>query len=203
MGSTENFELSVVDKKFLVELVKSTIAVELNLIYPEPERMVSGRLQAPMGAFVTLRQKGELRGCIGNIISDQPLEETIKRMAIESAFYDPRFEPLSADEFNQTDVEISILSPIDKVNDIQEIEVGLHGIIIKQGRSQGLLLPQVAVEYQWNRTEFLEHTCQKAGLPRNAWKNPRTEIFYFSALVFSEEEVLEKKYKSYFTHINK
>ena len=192
MKHREKFELDFEEKKFLIELVRSTIAAELKINYPKPKRPVSGRLQDPLGAFVTLRENGELRGCIGNIMADQPLEGTIKRMAIESAFYDPRFEPMAPDEFNRMDVEISILGPVEKVADIQMIEIGIHGLIIKQGRNQGLLLPQVALEYQWDRTKFLEHTCQKAALPRNAWKDSRTEIFYFSALVFSEEDFVKK-----------
>ena len=141
-------------------------------------------LQEKRGAFVSLHRKGELRGCIGYIHAAKPLYETIREMAIAAAFQDPRFPPLSSDELADLDIEISVLTPMRQISDITEIEVGKHGLMILQGNYSGLLLPQVASEYGWNREEFLSHTCRKAGLPQTAWKEKNSKIFVFSADVF-------------------
>ena len=105
-------------------------------------------------------------------------------MAISAAFQDPRFEPMSAKELEDLDIEISVLTPMKPVTDINEIEVGKHGLMIVKDYYSGLLLPQVATEYGWDRETFLEHTCMKAGLPVNAWKDSDTKIYAFSADVF-------------------
>jgi len=146
------------------------------------------------GAFVTIHKKnGELRGCIGYVLPIKPLLETIVEMAEAAALRDPRFVPVSADEVESLEIEISVLSPLREVKDINEIQVGKHGIIIERGYNSGLLLPQVATEYGWDRITFLEHTCRKAGLPTDAWKDNNTKIMIFSADVFSEKELLEKE----------
>jgi uncharacterized protein (TIGR00296 family) len=108
-------------------------------------------------------------------------------MAIEAAVGDPRFPPVTSDELKDIKIDISALSPLEAIKDVNKIEVGKHGIIIRRGFYSGLLLPQVATEYGWDRETFLAHTCQKAGLPPNAWKDKTTEIQIFSAEVFSEE----------------
>jgi len=144
-------------------------------------------LNEKRGAFVTLKIHGNLRGCIGRIIADKPLAQVIADMATEAAFFDPRFPTLTREEFKDVDIEISVLSPIKKIKDINEIEVGKHGIIIRKGFYQGLLLPQVATEYGWDREIFLIHTCRKAGLPDDAYKSD-AEIYIFSAEVFGEKE---------------
>ena len=113
---------------------------------------------------------------------DKPLFKTISEMALQAAFNDPRFEPLTQDEFNNIKIEISVLTKPERVENINEIKVGRDGLIIKKGFYSGLLLPQVASEFNWNRQEFLEHTCIKAGLPKNAWEY--SEIYKFSAEVF-------------------
>ena len=105
-------------------------------------------------------------------------------MAIQAAFNDPRFEPVTSDEWKDIDFEISVLTPMRKIDDVNEIEVGVHGLYIEKGVHSGLLLPQVATEQKWDRTEFLEYTCYKAGLPKDAWKSKDTDIFIFSADVF-------------------
>ncbi len=105
-------------------------------------------------------------------------------MASAAAFQDPRFSPLSADELKDLEIEISVLTPFKRITNIDEIQVGKHGILMRNGSSSGLLLPQVATDYGWDRTTFLEHTCQKAGLPKDAWKDKNTEIYIFSADVF-------------------
>ena len=144
-------------------------------------------LLEPRGAFVTLHKHGALRGCIGYVEAIKPLYKTVQEMAIAAAFQDPRFPGLKADEFNNIEIEISVMSPLEKITDVNKIEVGKHGIIIKSGFNSGLLLPQVATEQGWDRDTFLEHTCYKAGLPGNIWKKPDTEILIFSAEVFSEK----------------
>jgi len=144
----------------------------------------SRKLKEPRGAFVTLYRKGELRGCIGQIVPRMPLGEAVAAMAQEAAFRDPRFTPVRPEELDDLKIEISVLTPLQKIDSTDEIEVGKHGIVIVRDRSMGLLLPQVATEYNWDRNEFLEHCCLKAGLPRNTWKDKETEIYIFSADVF-------------------
>jgi AmmeMemoRadiSam system protein A len=141
-------------------------------------------LREKRGAFVTLKKHGELRGCIGHIIGDRPLAETVATMAVAAAFEDPRFPPVKEEELKDLDIEISVLTPLRRINNVEEIQVGLHGIILQQGGHSGLLLPQVATEYGWDRNTFLEYTCRKAGLPPDAWKDERTTIHVFSADVF-------------------
>ena len=141
-------------------------------------------LKKKMGAFVTLKHKGDLRGCIGHIKGLLPLNQTVEEMALQAAFHDPRFNPIDKDEWRDMDLEISVLSPMKKIDDINEIEVGVHGLFIEKGFYSGLLLPQVATENNWDRTAFLEYTCYKAGLPKDAWKSKDTNIQIFSAEVF-------------------
>ncbi len=143
------------------------------------------------GAFVTLRKGsaggGELRGCIGNIIGQEPLYLTVRDMAIESATRDPRFTPVTAAELKDIKIEISVLSEPKAVTKVDEIKMGTHGVILKQGFSSAVYLPQVATETGWTRDEFLANLSHKAGLPPNAWKEKRTELFTFTAQVFEEE----------------
>jgi AmmeMemoRadiSam system protein A len=133
---------------------------------------------------VTIKSCGNLRGCIGYVRGYLLFHETVKEMAIQAAFNDPRFEPVTRDEWKDMDFEISVLTPMKKIEDVDEIEVGIHGLYIEKGVHSGLLLPQVATEQRWDRTEFLEYTCYKAGLPKDAWKSKDTDIYIFSADVF-------------------
>lgn len=149
-----------------------------------PELRPTDLLTEKRGAFVTLTRKGELRGCIGYIQPVLPLHETIKEMAVQAAFRDPRFNPLQKSEWKDIDIEISVLSTLKQIKDINEIEVGVHGIFIERGGYSGLLLPQVATEHHWDRIVFLENTCYKAGLPPDAWKSSDTNIYIFSADIF-------------------
>lgn len=144
------------------------------------------QLKEKNGAFVTLKINDELKGCIGHIAADAPLYKTVGEMALQAAFGDPRFPSLKEDELEEVEIEISVLSPLEKISDSSKIEVGNHGIFMKKGLSSGLLLPQVATEYGWDRETFLKHTCYKAGLSEDAWKDKDTEIYIFSAEVFSE-----------------
>ncbi len=140
------------------------------------------------GAFVTLHTSdGGLRGCIGMILGYKPLDETIVDMAIAAGTQDPRFEKVAADELPGIRFEISVLTPPVSEKDVRNIEVGRHGLIISNGFGKGLLLPQVAVEHGLDRTAFLGHTCLKAGLPADAWKDPATLIETFEAEVFGED----------------
>jgi AmmeMemoRadiSam system protein A len=141
-------------------------------------------LEEKCGAFVTIKNCGNLRGCIGYVRGYLPLHETVKQMAIQAAFNDPRFEPVTKDEWKDCDFEISVLTPMKKIKKIEEIEVGKHGLYIEKGVHSGLLLPQVPIEQNWDRMAFLEYTCYKAGLPKDAWKSKDTDIYIFSADVF-------------------
>jgi len=137
----------------------------------------------PGGAFVTLHEHGELRGCIGHVEDDAPLGRTVARCAIAAATEDPRFPPVTASELNDLDIELSLLGPLEPVGSIDEIEIGRHGLVAEMGWQRGLLLPQVATERQWDRTTFVEQTCRKAGLPRDAWLHGAT-LYKFEAEVF-------------------
>ena len=143
-------------------------------------------LRHPAGAFVTLEKGGELRGCIGSIHAVAPLVQAVSASAVNAAFRDPRFMPVGDHELPDIHIEISVMSPIVEVHDLDDIEVGRDGLIITKGGNSGLLLPQVATEYGWDRDNFLSHTCQKAGLPPDAWKKPGCKIERFSAEVFGE-----------------
>lgn len=176
--------LSEQDKKILHQIAKTVIENKVKG-KPVPEFKVdSPMLKENRGAFVSIHKKGQLRGCIGYIEGHGPLYKTVEEMAEAAAFRDPRFSPITEKELPELDIEISVLTPLKKITEISEIEVGKHGIYIKKGWFSGLLLPQVATEYGWDRQTFLEHTCQKAGLPSNAWKDKDTEIYIFSADIF-------------------
>jgi AmmeMemoRadiSam system protein A len=148
---------------------------------PEPD---SELLRSELGAFVTLTIGSALRGCIGNIVGQGPLFRTVWEMARAAAFHDPRFRPLEAGELPRIAIEISILGPVEPCPDPQQVVVGRHGLIMAQGARQGLLLPQVPVEWGWDREQFLAQTCRKAGLPASAWRSPQTRVLWFEAVVF-------------------
>jgi AmmeMemoRadiSam system protein A len=171
----------------LLKLARDTIGARLGKNEPSDFSPGTSVLSEPRGAFVTLHKHGALRGCIGYVEAIKPLYQTVREMALAAAFQDPRFESLSGEEFDQIDIEISVMSPIKKISSIDEIEVGKHGLIMKSGFNQGLLLPQVATEQGWDKETFLSHTCNKAGMYGDCWKKPETEIFIFSAEVFSED----------------
>jgi AmmeMemoRadiSam system protein A len=142
-----------------------------------------------LGAFVTVHNHGRLRGCIGIIEGRQPLHETITEMAIEASRNDPRFEPVTEPELKEIDIEISVLTPKRRVASIDEIELGKHGVIVKKGFAGGVFLPQVATETGWTKDEFMTNLCAgKAGLPADAYKDPKTEIYVFEAEVFGEKQ---------------
>ncbi|MDD3094934.1 MAG: AmmeMemoRadiSam system protein A [Candidatus Neomarinimicrobiota bacterium] len=141
------------------------------------------------GLFVTLHKQGELRGCIGYIEGVRPLSRALYEMADAAAFRDPRFSPLQAEELEKTDIEISLLSPLEKVDSYLDIEIGKHGIIMKKGMHQAVFLPQVAPEQGWDLKATLRHLSLKAGLPVDSYLKPDCRFFVFTAEVFSENEV--------------
>jgi AmmeMemoRadiSam system protein B/AmmeMemoRadiSam system protein A len=147
-------------------------------------KITSERLKELRGAFVTIEKRGMLRGCIGHIKGTKPLYITVEEMAAAAAFDDPRFPPITKEELKDLSIEISVLTPFKQITDVKEIEVGKHGIYMERGFYSGLLLPQVATEYGWDRNTFLEQTCRKAGLPPDAWKDKDTKIYIFSADIF-------------------
>jgi AmmeMemoRadiSam system protein B/AmmeMemoRadiSam system protein A len=172
------------EKKTLHQIAKTVIENKAKGKTVPDFKVESPTLKENRGAFVTIHKRGQLRGCIGYIEGQGPLHKTIERMAEAAAFKDPRFTPVKENELPELELEISVLTPLKRITDVNEIQVGKHGIYIVKGMWAGLLLPQVATEYGWDRQTFLEHTCQKAGLPSNAWKEKDTEIYIFSADIF-------------------
>jgi AmmeMemoRadiSam system protein A len=180
--------LTDAQRKRLLEVARQSIATVLDGKMPNwSAEQFDETLRRPAGAFVTLRTRsGDLRGCIGSIRAMEPLFKAIASSAVSAAFRDPRFSPVQADELPRLDLEISVMGPIEPVRDEADIEVGRDGLIISRGRQAGLLLPQVASEYGWDRQTFLDQACLKAGLPPGCWRLPETRLERFSAEVFSE-----------------
>ncbi len=143
-------------------------------------------LLEPRGVFVTLTRNGRLRGCIGTFHSERPLCREVAAMAVAAATGDPRFYPMTCKELEDFSIEISVLSPLRKIDDPLEIQVGEHGIYLEKGGRSGVLLPQVAVENRWDRRAFLQNTCRKAGLDSDAWKSPDCILYLFTAQIFRD-----------------
>jgi AmmeMemoRadiSam system protein A len=181
-------ELTAKEKEVLLDIAKKAIAAGINRKEIPELKIDSENLKQKRGAFVTLKKSGQLRGCIGYIKAYKPLGETVQEMAIAAAFNDPRFPSLKSDELQHLTFEISVLSPFKRIKDVNEIEVGKHGLYIVRGYNSGLLLPQVAIEYEWDRETFLKETCHKAGLPLQAWMDKETEIYIFSAEYFGDTD---------------
>ncbi len=181
------FTLSGKEKQELLKVARESVTTAVNeqkfspVPNGEPEALTRDR-----GAFVTLKKNGELRGCIGYITPMKSLIETVRDVAAFAALKDPRFPPVSAAEVGLLEYEISVLSPLRRVTDIKQIQVGRHGLLMRKGDREGVLLPQVPTEEGWDRKTFLEQTCRKAGLPPNAWQDEDTDIFMFTALVFGQ-----------------
>lgn len=181
--AASEFSLSAEEKKELLRLARSSI----NQFIRE-EKVLNYETQSSVflskkGAFVTLKKEGHLRGCIGYIEPVLPLYQTIIRASIFAACRDPRFPPVSVDELEELEIEISVLTPLKKIQKPRLVKVGKHGLVISKGDKTGLLLPQVPVENHWSREIFLQQACLKAGLPENAWKTG-ADIFIFEAVVF-------------------
>lgn len=175
------------EKEALLRIAREAIEAGLEG-KPPPGPAEKGALEEKRGAFVTLKKRGRLRGCIGYIEPGKSLAKTVEEMAAAAAFQDPRFPPLRMEELKDLSLEVSVLTPLRRVSDVGEIEIGTHGLYIRRGGRAGLLLPQVATEWRWDRDTFLKETCRKAGLAPDAWKDPETEIYLFSADVFGEEQ---------------
>ena len=174
-------------KRILLKVARETMKTYIKTGKTPTFKIEDRLLNEKYGAFVTLHKKGQLCGCIGNIIGTMPLWETIKNMAIESATGDPRFPAVREDELEQIDIEISVLTHPKKIKNIDEFYLGEHGVIIKRGFNQGVFLPQVAQETGWSKEEFLSSLCShKASLSPDAWKDNDTEIRIFSTQVFKE-----------------
>lgn len=189
-GGKQMFNLA--QQKKLLKIAREAIAVYLKqnekliLTEADPE------LNKHLGAFVTLSKAGELRGCIGNLVGAGALYLTVRDMALEAATRDPRFPKLSLNELPKVEIEISVLSPLERIYSVDKIELGKHGVLVRQGNRSGVFLPQVAKETGWSKEEFLNQLCsQKAGLAPDAWKDKSTELYTFSAEVFSEKGTKE------------
>lgn len=181
-------KLTPEERAELLRIARRSIKEKLEGRTWNPEKPLTERLSKKQGAFVTLHENGMLRGCIGYIVGIKSLYLTVAEMARQAAFGDPRFRSLEVGEFDLVDIEITVLSPLRKISDPSEVEIGKHGLLVRRGLYQGVLLPQVPVEECWDRETFLAHTCRKAGLPPSAWKEEGTELFVFTGEVFGEKE---------------
>jgi AmmeMemoRadiSam system protein A len=172
------------DRALLLRLAREALAAHVG-VAPAHVPGLSGPLAEPRGAFVTLHNHGELRGCIGHIEPTTPLGKVVPRCAVAAGTNDPRFPPITPTELDELDIEISVLAPLEPIAGPQDIDVGRHGLVVERDWQRGLLLPQVAVEWNWDAETFLAQTCHKAGLPRDAWKHGAKK-WRFEAEVFSE-----------------
>ena len=199
-----DFIITPEERQLLLADARETIAAELEGRKPQYRRGDSASIDAapdsvlrqPCGAFVTLHKLSgggpvprdrSLRGCIGRMAANLPLEETVRLMACEAAFGDPRFPPLRPEELALCHIEISALSPMSVCPDPQQVEVGVHGLYLIRGGRSGVLLPQVPVEQGWNRQQYLDYICVKAGLPPESYNAPDATLHTFTAVVFGEE----------------
>jgi AmmeMemoRadiSam system protein A len=180
--------LSSEDWLALMEIARRAISVAVidgRLLDLPP---YSKALGEPRGAFVTLYLSRRLRGCVGQVESPGPLAEVVARSAINAALHDPRFAKVTPEEIPGLEIELSVLSSLEPIA-VEALVPGKHGLMVIRGRHKGLLLPKVAAERNWSAERFLEETCAKAGLPRDAWRDPQTQLLGFTAEVFSDTRV--------------
>jgi hypothetical protein len=176
-------------KKRLLEIARKSIEAYLESGKKLEVNNDDPALAKEMGAFVTLNERGRLRGCIGSLIGREPLYLTVRDMAVEAAVGDPRFSPLGLSELKDVEIEISVLSPLERIDNPDQIQMGRHGVLVRKGFNSGVYLPQVAVDTGWPKEKFLSSLCaDKAGLSPDAWKDKTTEIYIFTAEVFSEQD---------------
>jgi AmmeMemoRadiSam system protein A len=187
MSQPAMFRLTEDDQQLLLQIARNAVRSYLSGQPPHLTNVPSGTLAEPQGVFVSIHRGGELRGCIGNVHPAGPLYRTAAECAIAAAVGDPRFMPLMMAELPEVEFEISVLSSMVPMQDFSEIEVGTHGLLISKRDARGLLLPQVATMYGWDRERFLQETCKKAGLRPDDWKEDAT-IQHFTALVFGERQ---------------
>ncbi len=187
-GLSPEFQISQNEKRILLKFARESIIsnLESNKEKTDETSEIPEVMKLERGLFVTLRKDNNLRGCIGHIIPMGTLCEEIPKIAVMAAQEDPRFPSVVLSEVEDLTLEITILSPMLKISNPNMVKPGKHGLLIKNGFYQGLLLPQVAIDYNWNREEFLSQTCLKAGLHSDAWKDDETEISVFTAEYFEE-----------------
>lgn len=185
--STEKGKLTGPERRLLLKIARQAIETELAGLPFSFPRVTNTNLLEHRGAFVTIHKHGQLMGCIGAFSANRPLYEVVGDMAISAAFQDMRFHPLRFSEFEEIDLEISALTPLMPITDINEIKIGTHGVYIIQEPFRGVLLPQVATKNGWDRLTFLNQTCMKAGLPPGCWEDPKTQVTIFSAEIFGEK----------------
>jgi len=181
------FSLTKEEKDYLLEVAKKTVQLWVNekkKYEPEP---LNEKMKKKGAAFVTLKKKSRLRGCIGHVFPVEPLYLSVRDNAISAASRDPRFPPVGPEELKDITIEVSVLTPPVVVKSLDEIEVGKHGLIMERDFRRGLLLPQVPGEFGWNKEQFLQHTCMKAALAPDCYKDSKTIIKKFEAIVFGEE----------------
>ena len=182
-------ELEPIERKELLRIARATLREFLATGMIPPGKPHRESLHQKTGAFVTLKtHEGALRGCIGTFAADTPLHKCVQQMAVSAASRDPRFTAVGDDELEGLDIEISVLSPRQRVEDPATVEVGRHGVCISQGHHHGVLLPQVAVEHGWDRETFLDHLCLKAGLPIGTWRHQDAVLEVYTADVFCETD---------------
>ncbi|MBI1920463.1 MAG: AmmeMemoRadiSam system protein A [Geobacter sp.] len=177
--------LSEEERTTLLDIARETIVTYVKESSMPEKQLSNERLHAKQGCFVTIKKDGRLRGCIGNFVSDKPLYKLTQEMAVSAAVRDPRFYPMKASDLDEFSLEISVLSPLSKIENIDEIEVGTHGLYIEKNFARGVLLPQVATEYGWDRETFLSQTSVKAGLEQDDWRDG-ADIYIFDAQVFGD-----------------
>ncbi|HTV60122.1 MAG TPA: AmmeMemoRadiSam system protein A [Verrucomicrobiae bacterium] len=183
------------EKRLLLSLARESLDLAVKGGEHPTEIPGDNVLQISGGAFVTLRARRRLRGCVGRLPSAAvpiPLGEVIRSCARSAALEDPRFTPVVPSELPEIEIELSVLSPLFDVAP-EEIVAGRHGLSVSRGPFRGVLLPQVATEFRWNAARFLEETCVKAGLERDAWRQADTRVQAFTAEVFSESEFRREK----------
>lgn len=168
----------------LLAIARASVRAAVEGVEPDDRAPDNPALHRPGAAFVTLRAGGALRGCIGHVAAEQPLWLSVREMAAAAATRDDRFAPVAAEELPALVLDISVLSPRRRISGPEQIVIGRDGLYLRHGAHSGLLLPQVAEEHHLSAEDFLAQTCQKAGLPRDAWKSPDTIIESFSAEVF-------------------
>ena len=166
-------QMKIESQGLLLKIARDAIIYYLEDKIPSKLQGLDAELLQKLGAFVTLHKRGQLRGCVGQIVSDKPLHETVAEAAIAAATRDPRFHRVNRSEMPELEIEISVLSPLQPLKRMEDLEIGVHGLYIKDGEYSGLLLPQVATAHNWDRTQFLQQACKKAKLPDEAWQDVR------------------------------
>ena len=201
MAGTEQLEplrLTHPEKVTLVDIARAAILNRLtHSSAPATEgATLTDALKCPSGVFISLHICDELRGCIGSIYAEEPLVDTVARVAIQAATEDPRFAPLMASDLSKVDIEISVLSELSFIEP-EQVQVGQHGLLLSKGSRRGLLLPQVPEQYGWSREQYLDQLCLKAGLPEKSWKESDCRLQMFTADVFSESSLFQDDDEDY------